>query len=247
MDCLACGTTSSPASREHVFSRWLLTEFGPDTSMALFKQLDDGAREQRRAEIKLDSFKLKKICECCNNGWMSELEERAKPLILGVIRGVRELGSLSEDDRRILARWAGKTAVVESHSVGAECPVSGEYLKRMRTNADGIPGRFAVAACRTEMQGFGHVQIGVIQDLIGGAKASGHIIMIALPKLVFACAFPMLEIPYECRCVKSLYAPVWPSPAAWYPMNQTPMPLGLDNAETLAAMAERVELFHSLK
>jgi len=30
-------------------------------------------------------------------------------------------------------------------------------------------------------------------------------------------------------------------------MNQTPMPLGLDDPETLATMAERVELFHSLK
>jgi len=247
MDCLACGTTSSPASREHVFSKWLLTEFGPDISMALFRLLDDGAHEQRRAEIKLDSFKLKRICECCNNGWMSELEESAKPLILGVIRGVLELGSLSEDERRILARWAGKTAIIESHSVGAECPVSGEYLKRIRTNADGIPGRFAVVACRTEMRAFGHMQIGVIRDLIGGAKASGNIIMIALPKLVFACGFPMLETPYQCRCVKSLYTPLWPPPAAWYPMNQTPMPSGPDDLETLAAMAERIELFHFVK
>ena len=115
VDCLACGTTSSPPSREHVFPRWLLTELGPDASMTLFKRLDDGAREQRRTQIKLDSFKLKKICECCNNGWMSELEASAKPLILAVIRGVRELGSLSEGERRILARWAGKTAIIESH------------------------------------------------------------------------------------------------------------------------------------
>src|SRR5579864_164522 len=159
VDCLACGTTSSPPSREHVFPRLLLTELGPDASMTLFKRLDDGAREQRRTQIKLDSFKLKKICECCNNGWMSELEASAKPLILAVIRGVRELGSLSEGERRILARWAGKTAIIESHSVGAECPVSGEYLRRMRTNEDDIPGRFAVVACRTEMQEFGHMQI----------------------------------------------------------------------------------------
>lgn len=214
--------------------------------MALFRWRHDGAHEQRRAEIRLDSFKLKKICECCNNGWMSKLEESAKPLVLAVIRGVRELGSLSEEERRNLARWAGKTAIVESHSVGAECPVSGEYLKRMRTDPDGTPGRFAVVACRTKMQGFGHMQIGVIRDLIGGGKASGNIIMIALPMLAFACAFPMLEIPYECRCVKSLYTPLWPPPAAWYPMNQTPVPPRLDDLETLAAMAERVELFHSV-
>src|ERR1035441_2451011 len=86
MNCLACGPTTSPASREHVFSRWLLAEFSPDISMALFRLLGDGAREQRRSEIKLDSFKLKRICEGCNNGWMSELEESAKPLILEVIR-----------------------------------------------------------------------------------------------------------------------------------------------------------------
>src|ERR1017187_1243976 len=247
MNCLACGPTTSPASREHVFSRWLLAEFSPDISMALFRLLGDGAREQRRSEIKLDSFKLKRICEGCNNGWMSEVEESAKPLILEVIRDVRDLGSLPDDECRILARWAGKTAVVESHSVGAECPVSGEYLRRMRTNVDDIPGRFAVVACRTEIQGFGHMQIGVIRDLIGGGKASGNIIMIALPKLVFACAFPMLEIPYECRCVRSLFTPLWPPPAAWYPMDQTPMPPALDDFEALAAMAERVELFHSVK
>lgn len=215
--------------------------------MALFRELPDGTHEQQRAEMKLDSFRLKKICESCNNGWMSKLEESAKPLILGLIRSVRELGSLSEDERCILARWAGKTAVVESHSVGAECPVSSEYLKRIRTNAGGIPGRFGVVGCRTEMQGFGHMQIGVIRDLIGGGKAAGNIIMIALPQLAFACAFPMLEIPYKCRCVKSLYTPLWPPPPAWDPMDQTPMPPGLGDLETLAAMADRVELFHSVK
>lgn len=244
MDCLACGPTSSAVSREHVFAQWLLKEFGPDTSMALFGLRPDGTHEQRRAEIRLDSFRLKKICEACNTGWMCRLEEAAKPLILGLIRRTRSFASLSEEERRTLGKWAGKTAVVESHSIGAECPVSCEYLKRMRTNPDGAPGRFAVAASQMEMRGFGHMQTGVIRDLIGGGKASGNIIMIALPGLAFACAFPMLEIPYECRLVASLYAPLWPSPAAWYPMKHTPMPQGLHGMDELASMAERIELFH---
>ena len=36
------------------------------------------------------------------------------------------------------------------------------------------------------------------------------------------------------------------APAHWEPMNQTPMPIGLDDGEMLAAMAERIELFHPI-
>ena len=246
MDCLACGLTSSPASREHVFSDWLLREFDPEISMALYRRYGDGSREQTRVEIRLGSFTLKSVCESCNNGWMSRLESAANPLILGLIRGGRELNGLSEEERRILARWAGKTAIIESHSVGAECPIDGRYLKGIRASEE-FPGRFAAAACRAPFLGFGHMQVGIVMDLLGGGKVAANIVMIALPKLVFACAFPMLETPYECRCVKSLYTPLWPTLRAWYPMNQSAMPSDLDEFESLAAMAERIELFHSLK
>ena len=249
MDCLACGNTSSPASREHVFSQWLLNEFGLQrVDGALQIHPHDRTSVQVRNRIRLDSFKLKRICEACNNGWMSELESAAKPLILDVIRNARSLDSLREEERRVLARWAGKTSIVESHSIGAECPVSSECLKRIRVNRDGFPGRFAVAASRTEFMAFGHFQAGIIMDLIGGGKASGNIIAIALPRLSFACAFPMQnELPYKCRCVKSLFTPLWPNPAHWEPMNQTPMPPGLDGGEFLAAMVERIELFQPIK
>jgi len=199
LDCLACGPTSSPASREHVFASWLLKESGQNAGIDLFRLHHDGTSEQVRDKIKLDSFKLKKVCDACNTGWMHELEMAAKPLILDVSRDARTLDSLSNEERHILARWAGKTAIIESHAVGAECPVSNSHLKRMRTSSDGTPGRFAVVACRTELFAFGHMQTGLIQDLIGGRKASGNIITIALPKLLFVCAFPMLEeVPYEC-------------------------------------------------
>lgn len=213
--------------------------------MSLFRMLGDGSRKQVRIEVKLASFRLKEICEACNNGWMSDLETAAKRLILALIRGALDLANLSDDERRTLAKWAGKTAIIESHCVGAECPVEKNYLRFMRTSGD-VPGRLAVAACRTELVGFGHMQVGIIRDLIGGGKAAGNIVMIALPKLAFACGFPMLETPYECRCVKSLYTPLWPHPASWRDMNQTAMKQEPDDVETLAGMAERIELFHRL-
>jgi len=237
--------TTSPPSREHVFSQWLLDEFqGRRISIGLFRRSSDDSRERTRVDISLDSFKLKEVCERCNNGWMSALESNAKPLILGLIRGNIQFDALDENERRILARWAAKTAIIESHSIGAESPVNSDYLNRMRTNADGVPGRFAVAAAHTHLEVFAHMQIGLIYDLIGGGIAAGNIVMIVLPKLAFACLFPMLEIPYECRCLMSLYAPLWPSPRAWKPMRIGPLPTDLDELETIAALAERVEMHH---
>jgi hypothetical protein len=60
--------------------------------------------------------------------------------------------------------------------------------------------------------------------------------------------FPMMRSEYEARCVSSLYTPLWPSPVAWRPMHQSPMP-GTFNGELdfLQAMAERVELFQYVK
>jgi hypothetical protein len=40
------------------------------------------------------------------------------------------------------------------------------------------------------MVGFGHLQIGLIIDLLLGDKVAGNIIVIALPRLAFVCAFP---------------------------------------------------------
>jgi hypothetical protein len=179
---------------------------------------------------------------------MSILEDRAKPIILDMIQNEdRPLEDLSEHERLPLARWAAKTAIIESHAVGAEFPVSGDYLKWMRVNPDGPPGRFAAVVCRTKVEAFGHMQHGIIRDLLAGHKIAGNIVVIALPKLAFVCAFPMLEVSYECRCVKTLFTPLWPRDRAWYEMSQTPMPSLVDEVELLKSLSERIELYHHLR
>jgi len=247
MDCLACGPTASRASNEHVFSKWPLKEFEPDASMPLYRRLDDGTEKQTRKDVRLDSFRLKEVCDSCNNGWMSKLENDAKPAIVDLIRGRRELTSLTEEERKIVAGWAGKTAIVESRTIGAECPVSGDCLKQIRTGTARTAAEFAVAACVSGKKSFAHLQVGIIRDLIGGGKAAGNIIIIAIPNLAFASAFPMLPIPFQCRCVKSLYTPLWPAPEHWRDMDQTPRPTGQQGMENLLPMSERIELFQSIQ
>ena len=115
--------------------------------MPLLRQHPDGSQQQVRVEIKLDSFRLKDVCETCNNGWMSKLEEDAKPIILDLIRNQRDLSNLNVEERGILAAWAGKTAVIESRAVGADALSTGITFSKF---GDGmavyrIPSRWLLA------------------------------------------------------------------------------------------------------
>lgn len=247
MECLACGPTPSQASREHVFAQWLLKRFGSmNLQMGLSRKLPDGTTQPLREEYRLDSFKLKKICTACNGGWMSKLEESAKPIIVALIDGGRDLTSLTAEQRCTLARWVGKTAVIESHAVGAESPVNPAFLRQIKLDLPDDPGRFAVAGSHTTFEGFVHIQVGVIRDLIGGGIAAGNVIMIALPRLAFVCAFPMLNLRFQCRVAAPLQG-IWPCDARlWQPVNDVFQPIALNTNDSLINLAGRIELFHHL-
>ena len=89
--------------------------------------------------------------------------------------------------------------------------------------------------------------MGVIRDLVGGGKAAGTIIAIALPKLIFLCAFPMLETRYQCRLAPPLQG-IWPHDArGWHPMRDTFAPLELKDSDSLFELVGRIEIFHSVK
>ena len=54
-------------------------------------------------------MKIRYVCQSCNNGWMSALENEAKPLIQRLLSdGVVDL----EKEREIIARWVLKTCMV---------------------------------------------------------------------------------------------------------------------------------------
>jgi len=49
------------------------------------------------------------VCGRCNNGWMSQLEVSAKPLLTRLIADPRSLPQLSVEEKSSVARWAFKT------------------------------------------------------------------------------------------------------------------------------------------
>ena len=233
-----------------MFADWLLKELECQKLPMLFsRRAGDGSTTAHRTGITMGSFRLKKICEGCNNGWMSRLEGRAKPLMLSLMKRARSLPDLDGEECRILARWAGKTAIIESHAIGAECPVDDKVLSWMRTHEDGAPGRFAVAGCIFNLNAVAHMQVGIIRDLIGGGKASGNIVVLGISNVVLTCAFPMIaQLPYVGRCDPLTYYPLWPGPRSWTSMKKkfSPLPDQIGIPDALVEFAERMELFQSV-
>ncbi len=249
MTCIVCGPTQSPRSNEHVFPQWLLNFLNAKRlRISIVRRKGDGSTEPHRREIELDSFRLNRICETCNNGWMSDLESQSKPLLEGLLKQTVTLGSLDRDERRILARWTGKTAIIESHASGAECPVERGLLQWMKLREDGTPGRFAVVGHSSSIEAVGHFQTGVIRDLIGGGTISGSIVSIVLPRLILVSLFPMPKLDYKCRCNLSLFEPMWPDAPAWDMIGNAPKftPEVNPGQETVLSLMEQVELFHSI-
>lgn len=101
--CLFCGDTAS-LSKEHVIPRWVNKELGIQAVV-----------EERRGSVRrLDvlSVVLPQVCIRCNNGWLSELEQRAAPLLRPMLPGPALPVALDPAQQAILATWAVKTSLL---------------------------------------------------------------------------------------------------------------------------------------
>jgi len=68
---------------------------------------------------------VRSVCATCNNGWMSDLETEAQPLLEPLLKG--EIIRLSEPEQMIAATWAVKTVLVLGTTV--ENRVVAEFYK----------------------------------------------------------------------------------------------------------------------
>jgi hypothetical protein len=124
--CLFCGHPWGEVRRsdEHVLPQWMrkyesdLLKASHNAYSAGF-DLDDQAREfvelptvLTTKKSSLLTLKTREVCTSCNNGWMSRLEEAARPLIRRVAEAARtgEATTLTVDEARTLGVWCQKTA-----------------------------------------------------------------------------------------------------------------------------------------
>src|SRR5258708_3740942 len=57
-------------------------------------------------------IKVRRVCSSCNNGWMSDLESEAEPLLSPLIFSPNTYGLFSATESRTLAFWISKTMLM---------------------------------------------------------------------------------------------------------------------------------------
>jgi hypothetical protein len=125
--CLFCGRRWGEVSKsdEHVLGQWMRKHerellatshasyssgFGFDDTAREFVELPTDIVTRKAALLTL---KTREVCEDCNTGWMSKIEQSAEPLLRRLASAARGPLAvvLSRADARTLGLWAQKTAI----------------------------------------------------------------------------------------------------------------------------------------
>lgn len=115
--CIFCGR--SGLSREHIWSEWTYQYAPKEPNVTHIKYAEvstpgNASRREKSYQGDVNTIKLRVVCERhCNNGWMSALEQRAKPLLIPLLRG--EPAVLSKNTQSVLAAWAATKVMVCEH------------------------------------------------------------------------------------------------------------------------------------
>src|SRR4051794_16250232 len=109
--CIFCGRPGM--SKEHVFSDWINDVLPPDGTHnririrgfdaggGINNPFHDASTHRQGGPATLTA---RVVCEECNSGWMSKLQDRAKPVLIPLING--KSASIGREAQGVLASWA---------------------------------------------------------------------------------------------------------------------------------------------
>jgi hypothetical protein len=89
------------------------------------------------------------VCNDCNNGWMSDLEHQARPILLPLLTRERTIASLTRDERFIVSRWAAKTVYTLCAAIQEQRVLAQQY-EELRGHPDRLPAGAHVFAAQRE-------------------------------------------------------------------------------------------------
>jgi hypothetical protein len=133
--CLFCPRTVDSA--EHVWSDWILEDLKPVQPIHI--------RIGKTISKWVDNpeVRVKNVCQKCNNGWMSDIENENKPHMLAMMND--EPTVLAPKQQKLLTRWAILKAIVIDGSSKSRIPFYSESERTgVKPPARSIPvGTFA--------------------------------------------------------------------------------------------------------
>lgn len=139
-------------SGEHLYSKWIRDVLPPDQNRGATERLDRLRFKQTIGEVQFRQHssavrftKLHVVCALCNNGWMSRLDNRAKPIATPLIKGERTV--LTSDMQMTLAKWLVlKLLVLEaSPKIGVRIsPIFGRSERARFMRDERVPAGFVM-------------------------------------------------------------------------------------------------------
>ncbi len=240
--CMFCSGRVS--SNEDAWPLWLLRQIGANKPGEVNAERGrEGPRSWRLARA---GVLIRCVCRGCNNGWMSQLETRAKPVIEPLLDDAAVV--LSADDQTTLAIWAIKSAMVyEGLRLNQSWVFTHEERTRLRESLT-LPPRTKVwiAKCVDPPGPYC-----AASDLSGKAYASGHPVRAYVTTMAFgplaiqvvnfrlASVIPLsvdITVDLGAGPWDSLATQVWPDPrhqVSW------PATMGLAGEAGLEAFSKR--------
>jgi hypothetical protein len=157
--CRFCGTTDRQITNEHVWPEWL-ADFLPNISQpGHSERWSSGAGRQRWRQPLLTST-VRAFCNACNAGWMSDIENAAKPIIGPMVRGLA--ATLDASAQRAVANWAVLKGLVAVQTSQNEQPIPERHYA-------------AVYSARGAHPGMTRIWIGRRQNLADPITGSGQL------------------------------------------------------------------------
>jgi hypothetical protein len=145
--CLFCtAPLAGERAREHVFPRWLLDELGIRGEPISPTQFRPSLEVVSTRSHLLEKLQEGRVCATCNNGWMSQLEAAAIPLLRPLMEGTGLVTELALEQRTVVARWAVKTAYMLNSASNYDCKVPAGHLAELSANLQPVPRGVSVFA-----------------------------------------------------------------------------------------------------
>lgn len=137
--CIFCG--QGPTTKEDVWPTWL-TRYLPRDLPSYFEAANtinpSGKVSTVRKKWQGDprSRRAKCVCATCNNEWMSRLQERAKPIVLSLVRGTET--TLSVHDQDLLSAWATMSTITSEYFQPSIVAISARDRRRFWKTQRGL-------------------------------------------------------------------------------------------------------------
>jgi hypothetical protein len=129
--CVACGKYGR-LSKEHFWPKWLRKRMGNPTFTFTYEVV---GRAPKVKVGNLGMLNVRKPCRECNEGWMRDLQNQARPLLEAMMDA--RFFVMEQDAQRVVAAWGAMTAYMYAETNQKGSGVSRDHYDWLRLN--GIP------------------------------------------------------------------------------------------------------------